>query len=729
MANSSQSQGVIAESGTGTKKIEAYGGWTSPIDARAVAGGALRLNQTMYGTDGQSLYFLEGRPTEGGKQFLVRRPAGSDQYFLQDISPADVSVRSLVHEYGGGAFAVAADWAFYCNYSDQRIYMVPLGKDKAGAGYEPLPITPKGDYRFADLYVDQGHKRILAVLEDHTPVKAGTAHEPANSIVAISYGQIEAALAQVNGAAEKAGDAVAETKSAIAAAGSANDAAQSAIAAAGSAITAPVTLAQGFDFYAFPRISPDGTKLAYMRWNHPNLPWDDSQLVVADIDKQGLLANERVVAGGEDCSVFQPQWGPDGTLYFVCDSSGFWSLYAVSDFKALTVLPIVPKIFAQCEFGQPMWSFCESTYVVASENLIICAVNRKGLWHLARLELDFDGGHKLIEIPSPYTEVSDLTLGANKVAMLAGSADRAIAVVEYDWALRSFSTIRSSAPHVPESSYLSKPEVIEFPTEENKTAFAFYYPPTNKDYAGQGLPPLLVKCHGGPTGAASSVLSLGLQFWTSRGFAVVDVNYGGSTGYGREYRKRLNGSWGVVDVDDCVNAVKYLIKEGKVDKDKVAITGGSAGGYTVLCALTFKDVFSAGASHYGIGDLEALVRDTHKFEARYGDNLVGPYPEKKSLYMERSPINYIDQLKCPVIFFQGLEDKVVPPNQAEAMVEALTAKNIPVAYIAYEGEQHGFRQAGNIIRTLEAELYFDRKIFAIDSDEKLEAVAIRNLSD
>jgi len=714
MANSSQSQGVLSENSTGTKKVAAYGGWTSPIDAPAVAGGALRLSQTMYDTCGLSLYFLEGRPTEGGKQFLVRRPAGSDPYLLQDISPAGVSVRTLVHEYGGGAFAVSDDWAFYCNYSDQRIYMVSLAQDKVGAGYGPVPITAEGDYRFADLYVDQGHKRILAVLEDHSPVKAGQANEPSNSIVAISYGPIESALVRGQTGAMEGEEAVAHAKSVV--------------AAALAATTAPVTLARGFDFYAFARISPDGTKLAYMRWNHPNLPWDDSQLVVADLDKKGLLANERVVAGGDDCSVFQPQWGPDGKLYFVCDSSGFWSLYAVSDFKTLALTSIVPKIFAQCEFGRPLWVFGDSTYVVASENLIICAVNRKGLWHLARLELDFEGAHKLIEIPSPYTDFSYLALGANKIAMLAGSADRATAVVEYDWASRSFSTIASSAPHVPESGYLSKPEVIEFPTEGDKTAFAFYYPPTNKDYSGQGLPPLLVKCHGGPTGCSSSVLSLGLQFWTSRGFAVVDVNYGGSTGYGRQYRKRLNGNWGVVDVDDCVNAVKYLIKEGKVDKDKVAITGGSAGGYTVLCALTFRDIFKAGASHYGIGDLEALVRDTHKFEARYGDNLVGPYPEKESLYKARSPINYIDQLKCPVIFFQGLEDKVVPPNQAEAMVEALTAKKIPVAYIAYEGEQHGFRQAANIIRTLEAELYFYRKIFEIESDEKLDAVPIRNLA-
>ena len=758
MANSSQSADLMTEPEANTKRVAAYGGWVSPIDAPTVAGGALRLNQPMYapgaadGQGGQALYFIEGRPSEGGRQVLVRRPAGADPTLLQDVSPEGVSVRSLVHEYGGGAYAVAGEYAFYVDYSDQRIYMIKVESGTA-AGQSPLAISPKGDFRYADLSVDQKTKRILAVLEDHTPVLAGLAGEPKNSIVAISYAAAEACLnnSDLNPGHKKSqiedpiGSQIesqieSQIKSPVESQigsqiesqiGSPIESPMGKQKANIGTTSPPVTLAEGFDFYSFPRLSPDGSKLAFMRWNHPNLPWDDSQLVLADLGPDGLPVAERVVAGGEDCSVYQPQWGADGKLYFVCDSSGFWNLYAVTNFQTLEARSLVPRVFAQCEFGLPMWVFGQSTYVVAGENLIICAVNRRGLWHLARLELDFDAGHKLIEIPSPYTDLAYLALGADKVAMLAGSAKRPTSVVEFDWSLRSFTTIRSSAADVPAGGYLAKPEVIEFPSENNKTAFAFYYPPTNRDYRGpdETLPPLLVKCHGGPTGAASSVLSLGLQFWTSRGFAVVDVNYGGSTGFGREYRKRLNGQWGVVDVDDCVNAVKYLVKEGKVDKDRVAISGGSAGGYTVLCALTFKDVFSAGASHYGIGDLEALVRDTHKFEARYGDNLVGPYPQAKAVYLERSPINHIDRLKCPVIFFQGLEDKVVPPNQAEAMVEALAAKNIPVAYIAYEGEQHGFRRAANIIRTLEAELFFFRTIFKIESAEVLNGVAIRNWSD
>ncbi|MBS1995718.1 MAG: S9 family peptidase [Cyanobacteria bacterium SZAS LIN-2] len=671
-----------------------YGGWRSPITASMVAAGALRLSQPYYDRgEGGALYYLEGRPAEAGRQVLVKRPGAGGPLTpgapLEDVTPAPVSVRTLVHEYGGGAYTVSRGTVFYSNYADQRVYIAP----PASAA---VPLSVEGPYRFADYFVDQKRQRLLAVMEDHSRVKSGEAAEPENSIVALSF------------AGFGGGGVVADRPS------------------------EPVKLCAGFDFYGFPRLSPDGSRLAYIRWNHPNLPWDDSELVVADLDQNGQPVNERVVAGGKDCSVFQPEWGPDGTLYFVCDSSGFWNLYAVRDWQSLQVESLIPRVFAECEFGQPMWVFGQSTYVVASEKLIICAVNRRGLWHLARLELDFEGGHKLLEILSPYTDFSYLTLGDNCVAMLAGSADRPSAVVEYDWASRSFTTIKSSAAEVPPTGYLSKPEVIEFPTTGDRTAFAFYYPPTNRDYpdpdADGKLPPLLVKCHGGPTGAASSVLSLGLQFWTSRGFAVVDVNYGGSTGFGRAYRKRLNDNWGLVDVDDCVSAVEYLVKEGRVDGARVAITGGSAGGYTVLSALTFKDVFRAGASHYGIGDLEALARDTHKFEARYLDNLVGPYPQAKSIYVERSPINHIELLKCPVIFFQGLDDKVVPPNQAEAMVDALKAKNIPVAYIAYEGEQHGFRQAANIIRTLESELYFFRQIFKIESEEKLAPVSITNLS-
>ena len=702
----------------------APGGWLSPISAAAVAAGAVRLGQPAYGSNGLDLYFLEGRPTEGGRQVLVRYAEGK----FSDVSAADVNVRSLAHEYGGGAYVVGDGLIFYSNYADQRVYVM-LESALPDTAASALPLSPAGPYRFADYFVDFKNKRLLCVLEDHSPVEAGQANEPANKIVALSYKNAAAQMAVV-GVATAAPNEISDQSS------QANGTAEIEI------------LLEGSDFYAYPRLNADGDMLAYMRWQHPNLPWDDSVLAVSLLDGAGRPRSEVVVAGGEDCSVFQPQWCAD-KLYFVSDQSGFWNLFCCDNLDSAVDAPaakfkacltnITPRPFRQCEFGQPLWNFAQSTYVVVNNQLLICAVNRRGLWHLAALvphlsaqalNSESEKEAVLTEISSSFSEFSGLALGAGKVAMLAAAADQAGAVVEYDLSSGTFSSRRSSVQTVPDSAYMARPEVIEFPTEGGRSAFAFFYAPVNADYQTAAdkkvLPPLLVKCHGGPTGAASSALSLSIQFWASRGFAVVDVNYGGSTGYGRDYRKRLNDNWGIVDVDDCVNVVKYLVAAGQVDGERVAITGGSAGGFTVLCGLTFKDVFKAGASHYGIGDLEALLRDTHKFEARYLDNLVGPYPAGAAIYKERSPINHVEKLQCPVIFFQGLEDKVVPPNQAEAMVEALCAKNIPVAYIAYEGEQHGFRQAANIIRTLEAELYFYRRIFGIESAEKLPLVEIRN---
>jgi dipeptidyl aminopeptidase/acylaminoacyl peptidase len=684
-----------------------------------VAEGALRLNEPMYGDDGKTLFFLEGRPTEAGRQVLVRRSEGGA---LEDVTPKSVNIRTLVHEYGGGSYALSDGLIFYSNYSDQRCY-VQL-QSETGEKSIALPISPAGsapkNFRFADYCIDAKRERVICVLEDREGLEKHG--EPANKICAFSYKHAKLALA-----AHAAGD-------------------DSLVAQWANNEPTLQILVEGSDFYAFPRLDKNGSRLAYIRWNHPNLPWDDSQLICSKLADDGTLHDEEIVAGGQDCSVFQPQWAHDGTLYYVSDQGGHWNLFALEK-GARHGHNIVPEAFRQYEFGLPLWVFNMSTYAVVDDVTIICAVNRRGLWFLARLtkqEIEAEPGDShftLSEIVSPYTDLSSLHTGhnggagCNFVAMEAAAANLSSAVVEYDWRSDKFELVRAEAEEIPSVGFLSRPEVIEFPTEDDKTAFAFFYPPTNElrnaelsSHEGGTLPPLIVKCHGGPTGAASSSLSLGVQFWTSRGFAVVDVNYGGSTGFGRDYRKRLNNGWGLVDVDDCVNVVKYLAAQKRIDGDKVAITGGSAGGYTVLCALTFKDVFRAGASHYGIGDLEALVRDTHKFEARYLDNLVGRYPEDIEIYKKRSPINHVDGLDCPVIFFQGLEDKVVPPNQAEAMVAALDAKGVPVAYIAYEGEQHGFRQAANIIRTLESELYFYRRVFGIESEEALAPVAIRNLS-
>ncbi len=666
----------------------AYGAWLSPLSAADVALAAIRLSQTMYGPDGKTLYWLEGRPQEGGRQVLVRLDEHGQ---VTEINPAPLNVRTRAHEYGGGAFTVGLyhgrETVFFSNFADQRLYRQVLGENS-----EPVAVTSAGRMRYSDLVLDQNRGRLLLVVEDHTgiddsllPEIGEMAVEPINYLASVEPGA--------------SGDAEA------------------------------MMLTCGYDFFAFPRLSHDGKRLAYMAWKHPNMPWDESVLFTAEVGADGSLANHRKVAGGTDVSIFQPQWGRDGTLYFVSDESGFWQLKAIRDFFTMDVIDVSTEKFKNCEFGLPMWVFGQSTYAVVDDE-IIAAVNLRGLWKLLRIKVRFEGEdglgyvcHQEVEVlSSPYSEFSYLTAGSGRVAMLAGAAGIANTVVEYDLATGQFQELRSSAPVSLDPGYLSSPEVIEFPTSGGRTAYAFYYPPTNKDFQSQEsgqLPPLLVKCHGGPTGAASSLLSPALQYYTSRGFAVVDVNYGGSTGFGRAYRKRLNGNWGVVDVEDCTNAVKYLVEQGKVDGTRVAITGGSAGGFTVLCALTFTDVFKAGASHYGIGDLEALVRDTHKFESRYLDNLVGPYPFSKQVYQARSPIHHTEKLSCPVIFFQGLEDKVVPPNQAEAMVKALKAKNIPTVYIAYEGEQHGFRKAENIICTLESELAFFLSVFGIKHEHPI----------
>ncbi|HSF72380.1 MAG TPA: S9 family peptidase, partial [Microcoleus sp.] len=486
-------------------------------------------------------------------------------------------------------------------------------------------------------------------------------------------------------------------------------------------------LTQGNDFYASPRLSPDGSLLSWICWNHPNMPWDGTELWVAEINGDGSLGEKYLVAGGVEESIFQPEWSPDGVLYFVSDKSNWWNFYrTVNPRLPREQQEVEPLCEMAAEFGLPQWVFGMSTYAVVSESKIICTYTQQGNWHLASLDLTTK---QLTTIETPYTDISSVKARGETVVFLAGSPTESTAIVQFNLATSQRSILRQASNLSINPGYLSVPEPIEFPTENNLTAFGFFYPPKNQDFAAPAgeKPPLVVKSHGGPTAATSSSMNLKIQYWTSRGFAVLDVNYGGSTGYGREYRKRLQDSWGIVDVDDCANGAKYLAQKGLVDGERMAIAGGSAGGYTTLCALTFRDVFKAGASYYGVSDLEALATDTHKFEARYLDGLIGSYPERKDLYVARSPIHSAKRLSCPVIFFQGLEDKVVPPNQAEMMVEILKAKGLPVAYVAYEGEQHGFRRAENIKRTLDGEFYFYSRVFKFELAEPVEEVAIYNL--
>jgi dipeptidyl aminopeptidase/acylaminoacyl peptidase len=481
-------------------------------------------------------------------------------------------------------------------------------------------------------------------------------------------------------------------------------------------------LVSGNDFYSTPRLGPNGSKLAWLTWNHPNMPWDGTELWVADVKPDGSLGKSEKVAGGLEESIFQPEWSPDGILYFSSDRTGWWNLYRWHNRQ---IEPLYPM---EAEFGLPQWGFGHHTFVFDSSNHIICAYTKDGLWHLASLN-PTKKTLKPIETPINQLLWGNLATENGKIYIIGGSATEPSSVAQIDLSSKETEILHRSREITVGKEYLSVPDTIEFPTENGLTAFAFFYPPKNPDYEAprDEKPPLLVVSHGGPTSASPSTLRYETQYWTSRGIEVVDVNYGGSTGHGREYRKRLNDRWGIVDVQDCVNATRYLVGRGQADGKRLGIRGGSAGGYTTLCALAFTDTFKAGASYYGVSDLERLAKDTHKFESRYLNNLVGPYPERRDIYRARSPIDHVDQISSALILFQGLEDKVVPPDQSQKIFDAVKAKGLPVAYIAYEWEQHGFRRAENIKRSYEAELYFYSKIFQFNLADQIEPVTIENL--
>ena len=607
--------------------------------------------------DGDDTYWTEMRPAERGRYVIVRRTASGQ---ISDITPSPFSARTRVHEYGGGSYSVLNGVVYFSNFADQRLYRLEPGA-------EPHPTTPELDLRYADMIFDRHHHRLICVREDHT----ATDREAVNAIVALGHGEAR-------------------------------------------------VLAGGYDFYSSPRLSPDGRFLAWLSWRHPNMPWDGTELWTAEIAEDGALHDQRLIAGGENESIFQPEWSPDGTLVFVSDRTGWWNLYRSRDGS---VEPLCPM---EAEFGLPQWAFGMRTYGFASPSRAICIYIKQGIAYLG--DLDIPSGN-LKSIETAFSDIAGIQVSADRAVFVGASPTAMSAIVSLDLATFKTEVLRRASELVIDPGYISPPQAIEFPTTNGLTAHAFFYAPRNRDFVAPDgeRPPLLVMSHGGPTAATSPALSLGIQYWTSRGIGVLDVNYGGSTGYGRAYRERLNGQWGVVDVDDCANGALYLAKQGLIDGNRLAITGGSAGGYTTLCALTFRDVFKAGASHFGVSDLEALSIDTHKFESRYSDRLVGPFPEARELYRERSPIHFTDRLSAPVIFFQGLEDKIVPPNQAEMMVEALRAKGLPVAYVAFEGEQHGFRQAAHIKRALDGEFYFYSRVFGFDPADAIEPVAIENL--
>ncbi|MCK9439925.1 MAG: prolyl oligopeptidase family serine peptidase [Methanothrix sp.] len=635
-----------------------YGSWKSPITSDLIASETLGLEQIAL--DGSDLYWIESRPAEEGRCVIVRRTSEGE---IDDITPAPFNARTRVHEYGGGAYAVFNRTIFFSNFADQRLYRQDLGSS-------PQPITPAGDLRYADGVIDVRRNKMICVCEDHSI----PGQEAINSLIAID----------LDGRESKK------------------------------------VLAQGYDFYSSPRLSPDGTRLAWLSWRHPNMPWDGTELWVSELDGDGSLGRAELVAGGLEESIFQPEWSSGGVLHFASDKTGWWNLYRWHNGhpEALTGM--------EAEFARPQWRFRLSTYSFVSPDHIICAFTRDGIWKLASLNTTRS---EIDPIEIPFTEISDVRASSDYVVFIAGSPTEATSIVKLDIRSKKMEILRSSSKVAINEDYLSLPQSIAYPTNQGLLAHAFYYRPQNRDSAAPPgeRPPLLVISHGGPTGAASGALNLRIQYWTSRGIAVMDVNYGGSTGYGRAYRERLNGKWGIVDIDDCVNGALTLAERGEVDSNRLIIRGGSAGGYTTPSALTFRSTFKAGASYYGISDLEILAKETHKFESRYLDRLVGPYPERRDLYRERSPLYFPERLSCPVIFFQGLEDKIVPPNQARMMFDALRSKGLPVSLVEFEGEQHGFRQAENIKRALDAELYFYSRIFNFQLADFIEPVPIENL--
>ena len=645
------------------RKVAPFGSWASPITIDLLLKGTVQMRNQMVRWDGDDLYWSELRPDDGGRIVVCMRAASGE---IGDVTPPGFNARSRVHEYGGGHFAVAGGTVYFTNYADQRLY-------RQNGNEAPRPITPAADVRHADMALDIGRGRLYAVREDHTT----GAKEPVNTIVSI----------------DSEGDSDADHD--------------------------VFTVAAGNDFYSSPKLSADGNRIAWTTWNHPNMPWDGCELWVCDLDRSGHVVSSRKIAGGATESVLQPEWSPAGELYFISDRSDWWNLYRA---RGEGDEPICPR---SAEFGAPQWVFGMRFYAFAGPDEIVCLYSEPGGTKLGRIDLS-SGTMRHIELL--YSGLSNVQTNGRKAAVFAASSTLAERVLTIDLETGAQEVVKVSNPAHLDPGNMSLPKPIEFPTEGGMAAHAFYYPPKNQGFDGppDEKPPLMVRCHGGPTGSGGPTYTFEYHYWTSRGFAVVDVNYGGSSGYGRAYRTRLNGNWGVVDVDDCINAARFLVDQGAADGNRVWITGGSAGGFTVLLSLTKRDFYDAGASHFGIGDLELFVKETHKFEAHYCDTLVGPYPERADLYRDRSAVHFADSLKRPVILFQGLEDKIVPPSQAEEFVAVCEKKKLPYAYVAFEGEQHGFRKKENIRRSIEGELFFLSRIFGFSTADEIEPVKIEN---
>ena len=638
-----------------------YGSWPSPITTDLVAseGG---VSFGYLDIDEHGVYWTESRPQESGRSALVFRPHGGEPI---DVVPPDFNVRTRVHEYGGGAWFRHGSVVFCSSFDDSRLYRIDA------PGSEPQPITPESPephaFRYADGRVFAGGRLIVCVRETHGE------GEPQNELVVLP----------TDGSAE------------------------------------PRVIASGRDFYAAPRPSPDGTALAWLAWDHPHMPFEGTDLCVGALAGDGAMSNGRRVAGSEQESIFQPEWGPDGLLYFVSDRTGWSNLYVERDGEVHALTS------EEAELGYPQWVFDLSRYAFLGDDRIACIFTRSAVDGLEILDLE---SGKLTSLDLPFSSYSSPALRSHgtRVVFPAASPTQPSAVIELDTESGERQVLRRSTEMELDERYITVAQAIEFPGTGGQTSHGFYYAPTNPDYEGPKgeLPPLVVLVHGGPTAHVTTALDLEIQLFTSRGIAVIDLNYGGSTGYGREYRDRLRGTWGVVDVEDSAAAVRYLAERGDVDPARVQITGGSAGGYTTLMALAVRDEFASGASYFGVADLVTFHAETHKFESHYDDYLVGPWPEAIELYRERSPVTHADSISDPLLLLQGLDDKVVPPSQSEIIVEALKRRGIPYAYIAFEGEGHGFRKAENIKRAADAHLSFLGQVSGFEPADEIEPIEI-----
>ena len=636
--------------------------WKSEISAELITKQGLRLSEIK--VDGEKIYWLEGRPEESGRYVIVSKSL--NQSDVVDVLPKGYNSRNSVHEYGGASFVVKNDKIFFTNWDDQRIYCIDDQK------IFPITLSPdiEKSFRYSDLILTQDLKWIICVRENHN-----NEGEPINEIVAIKTdGSFDVKI-----------------------------------------------LISGKDFYSSPRLNKSNDKLAWTQWNHPNMPWDETELCATEIDSKNCITREiNIIAGGNKKSILQPEWADSGELIYVSDQSGWWNLHKSDNGKNNNILDEFK------EHAGPSWQFGFKTYdFYKNDNIILRGLSEDKRYGLIRV-LDLNGIIKE-EIKLDYTQISYLNVLGDNLFFIGSSPSKNDEIIKYGIEDKSIEIVKKSSDLEISKSELSIAEEIQFPTTNNSKSYAYYYPPRNNKYSDNELnPPLLVISHGGPTSATTNSLSLSIQFWTNRGFAVVDVNYRGSTGYGRKYRDELKGNWGIYDAEDCIAAVKYLSEKKLVDPKKVVIKGGSAGGYTTINALTFYDDFAAGATYYGIADLSVFINDTHKFESRYLESLIGNYPQDKQKYYDRSAINFTEKLSAPMIILQGSEDKIVPVSQAEIMADALKKKQIPHALIIFEGEQHGFRKAENIKFSLESELYFYSQVLGFKLNDSISSIKIEN---